>query len=131
MNTLLRTTCVALLLMAGAAIPAEPQPRFPTSKITAEQWKQYLAEVLAMPGIERKDSARQITLTDARTSTIYAFTQDANPAHPGVVVRTLVVGPTGADIKRVGYFAGDPAIFEKWWHEFDALDARVRSEAAK
>lgn len=73
---------LAVLLAAGPAHAAEPQPRFATPQITAEQWRQYLTEVQAIPGIERRDSARQITLTDARTMTIYAFTQEANPAHP-------------------------------------------------
>lgn len=128
MHTFLRATFLALILATGLAHSAEPQPRFPTSKITVEQWRQYLSEVLAIPGIERRDSARQITLTDSKTMTIYAFTQEANPAHPGVVVRALVIGPNGADVRRIGYYAGDQAAFSSWWLEFDALDARIRAE---
>jgi hypothetical protein len=128
---MLRTMCLLLLLTTGAALPAEPQPRFPSSRITTEQWSGYLAEILAMPGIERKDSARQITLTDARTNTIYAFTQEANPAHPGVVVRALVFGPAGAEVRRVGYYAGDLTAFQNWWRSFDALDDRIRREVGQ
>ncbi len=131
MHALLRNTCMALLLVAGGAIPAESTPRFPTSRITHEQWREYLAEIVAMPGIERRDSNRQITLTDAKAMTIYAFTQEANPAHPGVVVRVLHIGPAGTDVQRIGFFAGDQAAFTKWWSEFDALDARLRREAAQ
>lgn len=123
-----RTWCSALLLVASTAMPAEPQPRFPTPRITADQWKEYLAEIVAVPGIERTQSARQLTLTDPRTMTIYAFTQPANPAHPGVIVRTLVSGPDGYSVRRIGYYVGDEITFEKWWHEFDALDARLRRE---
>lgn len=131
MHAFLGATCLALLLVSGNAVPAEPAPRFPTSKITAEQWKEYLSEIAKMPGIERRESSRQITLTDARTLTIYAFTQEANPAHPGVVVRVLVTGPGGTEVRRTGYFAGDQAAFSRWWTEFDALDAQIRREAAR
>lgn len=130
-NVVMGRTMGAMVLLVAAVVAAaaELPPRFPESRISAVQWQQYLTEVLAIPGIERRDSERQITLTDAKSMTIYAFTQQANPAHPGVVVRVLVVGPAGSDIKRTGYFAGDPAAFERWWRSFDALDARVRDEA--
>jgi hypothetical protein len=122
---------MALSFHTAPAWVAEPAPRFPTSKITTEQWKQYLSEISSMPGIERRESSRQITLTDARTMTIYAFTQEANAAHPGVVVRALVTGPAGTDVRRIGYFAGDQAAFAKWWTEFDALDAQIRRDMAR
>jgi hypothetical protein len=131
MSALRILAVMALSFHAAPAWVAEPAPRFPTSKITVEQWKEYLSEIAKMPGIERRESARQITLTNAKTMTIYAFTQEANPAHPGVVVRVLVVGPAGADVRRIGYFAGDQAAFTKWWTEFDALDAQIRRDMAR
>jgi hypothetical protein len=131
MNALRILAVMALSFHATPVWVAEPAPRFPTSKITTEQWRQYLSEISATPGIERRESSRQITLTDARTMTIYAFTQEANPAHPGVVVRALVTGPAGTDVRRIGYFAGDQATFAKWWTEFDALDAQIRRDMAR
>lgn len=131
MREFLRTLGLALLVVTGVAFAADAQQRFPTPRITLDQWNEYLKETLAIPGIDRKESTRQITLTDSRTMTIYAFTQPGNPAHPGVVVRVLVSGPDGYSVRRIGHYVGDASIFEKWWHEFDALDDRIRREMSR
>jgi hypothetical protein len=126
MCILLRVTILlASLIVATYATSAEFSWRFPTDRITTEQWTEFRAEVLAMPGLAREEFGNQLVLTSSQERRIYVFTQPAHPAHPAVVVRAVVPRGAGSEVQRMGHYAGDQKAFDRWWHEFDSLDARI------
>ena len=125
----------AILILLGlvgvvSAHAAAPESRFDGDEITPAQWEDFRSEVLAKPGLERQEFANQLVLFSNEEHRIYVFTQPQHPAHPAVVVRAIVPRGTGSELKRMGHYAGDKAAFDKWWHEFDALDARMRGPAS-
>ena len=119
------TILVMVLAAVGNGMAAEQQWRFPTDEITLKQWQEYRAEVLAKPGIERQEFANQLVLTSTKERRIYVFTQPKHPAYPAVVIRAVVARGTGSEVQRMGHYAGDKKAFDRWWHEFEELDARV------
>lgn len=111
-------------------------PRYPTAKITFEQWQRLVAEVKAIPGIKCSDYVRnQYACDSAAQRTIWVFTTVGHPAHPAVSRGILFLNraPGGAvlGIDRSGHYAGDRAAFEKWMHEFAVLDQRQIAEFGK
>jgi hypothetical protein len=132
MRAFTRTFIFVLALVSFWALAAADMDwRFPSDKITAKQWETFRTEVLAKPGIERQEFANQLVLTSLRERRIYVFTEPAHPAYPAVVVRAVVPTTTGSDVQRMGHYAGDEKAFNKWWHEFDALDARIPGQLNK
>ena len=99
--------------------------RFPSDQITTEQWQIFHDEVLAKPGATRQEFANQLVVTVTSERRIYVFTQPGHPAHPAVVVRAVVERGKGSEVQRMGHYAGDPKAFDVWWHQFDALDAKL------
>jgi Protein of unknown function (DUF4019) len=99
--------------------------RFPTDKITVQQWTQFREEVLAKPNSVRAEYANQLVVTVEAEGAIYVFTQPQHPAYPAVVVRAVAESGGGAAVKRMGHFAGSESAFATWWHQFDALDATI------
>ena len=116
---------VLALSFIAMAFAGELQWRFPSDKITLEQWKEFRSEVLAKPGLERQEFANQLVLISTQERKVWVFTQPGHPAYPAVVVRAIVPNGSGAEVQRMGHYAGDQAAFDKWWHEFDALDAKI------
>jgi hypothetical protein len=121
-------TLVCVLVVAGVGFAAEPESRFPSDTITPEEWEAYRAEILAKPGLERKDFANQIVIASTKERTVWVFTQPNHVAYPAVVVWAVVTMGTGSEIKRMGYYAGDQKAFDKWRHAFDGLDALVPNQ---
>jgi hypothetical protein len=99
--------------------------RFPSDRITTEQWQTFRHEVLAKPGATRQEFANQLVVTVSSERRIYVFTQPAHPAHPAVIVRAVVERGQGSEVQRMGHYAGDQKAFDAWWHQFDALDAKI------
>lgn len=116
---------LAAVLLVAAPVAAEIDWRFPTDKITAQQWTMFRTEVLAKPDIKRAEFANQLVITVDVERAIYVFTQPGHPAHPAVVVRAVGARGSGSEVKRMGHFAGSEEAFAAWWHEFDALDAEI------
>ena len=112
-------------LLNSVSSGAEFDWRFPSDKITVQQWEEFRVEVLAKPRLERQEFANQLVLISMEERRVYVFTQPLHPAHPAVVIRAVVPAETGSSVQRMGHYAGDAVAFDKWWHEFDALDARV------
>jgi Protein of unknown function (DUF4019) len=119
-----------LCIVALYSFAQEDGWRFPSDRITLAQWSMFRDEVLAKPGMERKESGNQLVITVSAESAIYVFTQPGHPAHPAVVVRKLVTVDGGTSINRMGHFAGNEQAFATWWKAFDSLDAAVKSEAS-
>jgi hypothetical protein len=132
MRSILRSVCLVFSIAAlGGATAAELGWRFPTDKITLEQWQEFQAEVLAKPGIERQEAANQLVLTSSKERAIYVFTQRQHPAHPAVVVRAIVTHDGVTSLKRMGHYGGDRGAFDNWWREFEALDAGAANQIRK
>lgn len=126
----MRSFAGVMLIAACLAIPcslwaAEPEWRFPTDKITLAQWNQFRSEVLAKPNLTRQEFANQLVLISESEFRIWVFTQPSHPAYPAVVIRTVTPRSLGSEVGRMGHYGGDQAAFDKWWHEFDALDAKI------
>jgi len=113
------------LVFIGTSSAQELQWRFPSDVITPQQWEEFRAEVLAKPGVERQEFADQLVLTSAEELKVYVFTLPAHPAHPAVVIRAVVASGGSTSVRRMGHYAGNQEAFDKWWHEFDALDERI------
>ena len=124
MHALTRAFAVVVAVPA-CALAAEHEWRFPSDRISVAQWTQYRNEVLAKPGLERQEFANQLVLISTKERRVYVFTQPQHPAHPAVVIRGVVPVGTGSEVQRMGHFAGGQKAFDKWWHEFDALDAKI------
>ena len=116
---------LVVLTHALAAWADDMAWRFPSDHITTEQWQTFRDEVLAKPGATRQKFANQLVITVESERRIYVFTQPGHPAHPAVVVRAVVEHGTGSEVQRMGHYAGDQKAFDVWWHQFDALDAKV------
>ena len=120
------------MAFVGAQAVADDGRRFPNEQITAEDWNTYFAEVKALPGVTIKERDDEITISqDKPEQTIYSFTTAKNPAHPGIIVRRLVLAKEGYGIRRLGYFAGNREAFATWWQSYDALDQRILAELRK
>jgi hypothetical protein len=110
---------------------ADEGRRFPDEHITVEDWNTYFAEVKALPDVTINESDQQTTIMQQKPSVvIYSFTTPNNPAHPGIVIRRLVMTKEGYGMKRVGYYAGSREAFARWWSAFGALDAKIRDQIA-
>ena len=132
LRSIFRSIILAMALAGlGTAAAAEQKWRFPTDQITLKQWQEFRSEVLAEPGIERREFASQLVLTSTKERRIYVFTQPKHPAYPAVVVRAVVASGNGSEVQRMGHYAGDKRAFDRWWHEFDELDARVPGQIRK
>ena len=118
---------VALVVVAQAlAAQADDMAwRFPSDRITIEQWQTFRDEVLSKPGATRQEFANQLVITVTSERRIYVFTQPGHPAHPAVVVRAVVERGQGSEVQRMGHYAGNQKAFDVWWHQFDALDAKI------
>jgi len=131
MVTRIATSVFLLLVVVGSSLAAGAF-RFPSDRITPIEWAIYLAEVKALPGVQIKESNQQTTITQAKpNAVIYSFTTAKNPAHPGVVIREIVKRDDGYYVERKGHYGGDALEFDRWWHAFDALDEKLKSELNK
>jgi hypothetical protein len=129
MRKSLGVVLVAVAFSIAGTMAAEIGWRFPTDRITLQQWTQFRDEVLAKPNVVRAEYANQLVLTVEAERAIYVFTQPQHPAYPAVVVRAVVANGTGSIVNRMGHFAGDEKAFATWWHEFDALDAKIPGQS--
>lgn len=121
---------LATMSFIGPSV-ADDGRRFPDEHITIEDWNAYFAEVKALPDATITESDQQTTITQQKPGlVIYSFTTPNNPAHPGVVVRRLVVTKEGYGMNRVGYYAGSREAFARWWSAFGALDAKIKAQIA-
>lgn len=105
---------------------AEDTWRFPTDQISTQDWKTYLDETLAKPGVNAYEAAGQIIIEIPQEAAVYVFTADTHPAYPAVVKRQAVERDGRIVIDRKGHYAGDRAAFDYWWKQFDELDRGVR-----
>jgi len=102
--------------------------RFPTDKISKEQWQTYFDEVKAIPSVVQSTAPNQIILAVVAENTIYVFTTESHPAYPAVVKRQVQSINGSLRINRQGHYAGSKDAFDYWWHEFDALDAKIKNK---
>jgi len=116
---------LAVLTQTLTALADDKAWRFPTDHITTAQWQTFRDEVLKKPGATRQEFANQLVITVSSELRIYVFTEPGHPAHPAVVVRAIVARGRGSEVQRMGHYAGDQKAFDVWWHQFDALDAKV------
>ena len=129
---LIVVTLIALLVGCASIVPSTGNDwRFPRDSITQEQWQAYLDETRALPGILNREAENVIIFQDRANNAVYVFTTPAHPAHPAVVKRRVMQRGTGLFIDRKGHYAGDNAAYDRWWHEFDALDQRVKEDIGK
>lgn len=121
-----------LLCMAANACANELQWKFSGDRITFEQWTTYFDELANTKGAVFSEEAQYyiINLFSAPLQpAIYVFTKSNHPAYPAVVIRTVETKDGKSLIKRHGHYVGDQATFDKWWHEFDALDKKTIENA--
>jgi hypothetical protein len=110
---------------------ADDGRRFPDEHITVEDWNTYFAEVKTLPDVTINESDQQTTIIRQNPSlVIYSFTTPSNPAHPGIVIRQLVMTKDGYGMHRTGYYAGSREAFARWWSAFGSLDAKIKAQIA-
>ena len=117
------------LAAEGQDLDADGSPqdwRFPSDRISAQQWQIYLDETLAKPGVNAYEAAGQLIVEVGPENAIYVFTTPAHPAHPGVVIRQVVERDGHVGLTRRGHYAGDSRAYDRWWRQFDELDAKAK-----
>jgi hypothetical protein len=121
------------LLFAANAAHADGERRFPHSKITLAEWKTYLAEVKAKPGV-REVAADTRPDTDAyfvkAERTEYFFTH-GGPAHPAIVVARVYDRNGKTELQAFGYFAGSETAFAEWFKTFSNVGPEMQDLLSK
>lgn len=119
---------LALSLLASFA-QAETGRRFPHSQITYGEWRIYLDEVKAKPGVETlapRDRPETTAYYVASERTVYYFT-NGGPAHPAAVVTRLYERDGTLRLQNFGYFAGSEDAFANWFKSFDRLGPDIEA----
>lgn len=123
---------LALLLFLALCVTMstsaqELEWKFPGDRITFEQWTSYFDELAHKPGAVLTEQEQYYIIdlfSDPNQPALYVFTKPAHPAYPAVVIRAVIAKNGQSQIVRHGHYVGDEAKFDKWWHEFDALDKK-------
>lgn len=102
-------------------------PRYSAGQITPTDWREYLAEVEAIPDIKCHHYAtNQYVCESASRRTIWIFTRIGHPAHPavsrGILFLRQATGGVRLGIDRSGHYAADQVAFDKWMKELVELD---------
>jgi hypothetical protein len=105
--------------------------RFPTDRISFDQWQTYRDEIRSLPNARILEENNQLIIFPEQSDIIYVFTTFGHPAHPAVVKRQVVENSGGISMRRQGHYAGDEVEFRKWWREFDELDRQLRESIGK
>jgi hypothetical protein len=118
----LAAICYASLLLGGAAHAAEQcQP------ISAERVDQWWSYYTGLPGAAPSGGNDKYECVGIdSTKQVVCRTTPSNPAHPSIVIRTIVQDSNGISIKLEGDTAGDCAEFLKMMDEYKALNDKVR-----
>lgn len=120
-----------LVLLATLFLPfalnAQEYKPYPEAQISQEQWSAYFNEVSQKHKATRSEvlSEQLVTFEDRSTSTMYAFTLTAHPAHPAWVTRQVYEEGGMVKIRQIGYFVGNEASFAKLFRAYKALNDRV------
>jgi len=99
--------------VASPAVSADSGWRFPTDRITQEQWQTYLDETRALPGVRSYEAASQI-IVRIEATILSMFHHSCPPAYPAVVKRHVVRKGTEVFIERKGHYAGDKIAYDHW-----------------
>jgi hypothetical protein len=106
--------------------------RFPGDRITFEQWVTYFDELSNTKGAILTEEPEYYIinlLDDSKHKALFVFTKPNHPAYPAVVIRSVEGDGQHSSLGRRGHYAGDKAKFDKWWHQFDALDKKNIEDA--
>jgi len=126
---------IALVVCLGFTAGAYAQGiqwKYPTDKITFEQWTMYFDELANTKGaiVTQEPQYYIINLfSDVHQPALYVFTKPNHPAYPAVVIRAVEIRNGKTQLIRHGHYAGNQAAFDKWWHQFDALDQKNIEDA--
>jgi len=117
---------VFLTLLLGEVAAQEYEP-FPQARITPQQWQQYFTEVSSKHAGSRREFPAEhlVVFEDRETYTAYAFTQPGHAAHPAWLTRRVVEGKVGANVRQIGYFAGEEEPFRKLFNAYLQLNAQM------
>ena len=113
--------CLSLLI---ASVAYGHNGEFPGDRISFAQWTTYFDKLANTKGALLTDKPQYYVInlfSDKKRPALYVFTKPNHPAYPAVVIRSVKNG----QLRRRGYYAGDRVAFDKWWHEFDALDKKT------
>ncbi len=125
-------TAIAKLLLCLCLVSA-PMARgqdyeFPSDRITFQQWTTFFDKLANTKGAILSEKPKYYVIdlfSDKKRPALYVFTKPNHTAYPAVVIRSVKNG----QLLRRGYYAGNQAAFDKWWHEFDALDKKNIDDA--
>jgi len=117
---------VILSVVSACSTVSVEEWRFPTDRITEEQWQLYLDETLSIPDVRAAEMEEQMVVLAPDGLTTYVFTTPAHPAHPGAVKRWISERDGAFYVNRQGHYAGDENAFHNWWLEFDELDRQMK-----
>ena len=118
---------VVCLCLAAGACAQGIHWKYPTDQITFKQWTAYFDELANTKGavVTQEPQYYIINLfSDAHQPALYVFTKPNHPAYPAVVIRAVETHDGKSQLVRHGHYAGNQAAFDKWWHQFDALDKK-------
>ncbi|MDH4124056.1 MAG: hypothetical protein OEW64_09815 [Gammaproteobacteria bacterium] len=124
-----RKLSVLAALLSGALLAADYQP-YEDARITVEQWQAYFDTVLLefADTMQEEADVNLVLFHDESTSTYFAFTTTANPAHPAWVTRRVIEQDGEIAVEQIGYFAGDEASFADLFDAISDLSAEMQKE---
>ena len=123
----MRAMALVLSALLLGEVAAQEYKPFPHARITPEQWQQYFTEVSSKHAGSRREFPAEhlVIFEDRATYTAYAFTQPGHAAHPAWVTRHVVDGKVGANVRQIGYFAGEEEPFTKLFNAYLQLNAQM------
>jgi hypothetical protein len=115
-----------LLLIFASGLGAQGPSRFPTDRITPEEWQRYFDEVRALPGTEAQEIKQAQYMVVFKDNSAYFFTAPDHPAHPAMVKREAAGTAGQLVFLRQGHYAGDAKAFAVWWEKFEEMDRAAK-----
>lgn len=130
MKTLSAAKRLVLVALFSTRLFAADYMPYEDANITVEQWQSYF-DAVRLELADTMQEAPEVNLVlfhDETTSTYYAFTTAASPAHPAWVTRRVIEQDGEIAVEQIGYFAGDEASFADLFDAFSDLSAEMQKE---
>jgi len=87
-----------------------------------------LAEISAIPGIEKSQDHSVQVFSEKGGRTLYIFSLPNTPIHPSFVKRSVVVENKEISIRTQGYTGAPKEAFEPWFAGYKQIDEQIKQE---
>jgi hypothetical protein len=118
---------VAVLMLPSELRAAESCAPVSAAEID-KQWNHYSS----LAGVQPNGGSSQYEcIAIDSTKQLVCRTKPENPAHPSIVIRTVVKGVDGVHLRTEADTAGDCSAFLKMMEQYKGLDGKIRNNLSK